>query len=51
MPDHVFRTIRRRHREARYVGDPSGPRQWARWGWGALVYDLRVLAEVLGGPR
>jgi hypothetical protein len=46
---HVYRRVRRRVREARSLEEPAGPRQWARWTWEAITYDLRVLADVLNG--
>lgn len=51
MIGHIFRAVRRRYREARYLDQSAGPRQLASWAWDALVYDLRVLADVFGGPR
>jgi hypothetical protein len=48
---HVYRIVRRRVREARYLGEPVTLPRLAGWTWQEVTYDLRVLAEVLGGPR
>jgi hypothetical protein len=45
---HVYRIVRRRWREARYLGGPVHPIRWTRE---VLAEDLRVVMATLGGPR
>lgn len=48
---YVVRHVRRRVAEARYLDQPVTLSRLVRWTWQEVTHDLRVLAEVLGGPR